>query len=97
MVKSFFRVTRKTVRVRKGTMVQGLSRERGTPVSVFADWRRNSDRTRALLSSLDWVWGLWVKSFYRVTKKTVRVRKGTMAGVGAVHGLSRKRDEVVEF
>ena len=74
-----------------------MSRERGTPVSVFADWRCNSDRTRALLSSIDWVGGLTVKSFYRVTKKTVRVRKGTMAGVGAVQSLSRKRDEVVEF
>ena len=77
--------------------MQHLSRERGTPVSVFADWGRNSDRTRALLSSIDWVGGLWVKSFYRVTKKTVGVRKGTMAGGGAVQGLSRKRDEVVEF
>ena len=71
--------------------VQGLSRERGTPVSVFADWKCNSDRTRALLSSIDWVGGLWVKSFYRVTKKTVRVRKGTMAGGGGSAGFEQEK------
>jgi len=78
-------------------VVQGLSRARGTPVSVFADFRRYSNWSRALLSSIGWVGFILVKSFFRVTRKTVRVRKGTMAGGGAVQGLSRKRDEVVEF
>ena len=68
-----------------------MSRERGTPVSVFADWRRNSDRTRKLQYSIDLVWGLWVKSFYRVTKKTVRVRKGTMAGGGGSAGFEQEK------
>ena len=35
--------------------------------------------------------GLWVKSFYRVTKKTVRVRKGTMAGGGGSAGFEQEK------
>ena len=89
-------MTRKTVRVRKGTMAgvgggTGFEQGKGYTCLSFADWRRNSDRTGALLSSIDWVGGLWVKSFYRVTKKTVRVRKGTMAGGGGSAGFEQEK------
>ena len=71
-------------------MVQGLSRARGTPVSVFADLRRYSNWSRALLSSIGWVGFILVKSFFRVTRKTVRVRKGTMAGGGGSAGFEQE-------
>ena len=35
--------------------------------------------------------GFWVKSFYRVTKKTFRVRKGTMAGGGGSAGFEQEK------
>ncbi len=92
LVKSFFRVNWKTVRVRKGTIAGG--------VGGSAGFEQKSGFTRLSFCSLEACFNqqqgitilyrlgrdFLVKSFFRLTRKTVRVRKGTMSGGGAVQG-----------
>ena len=43
------------------------------------------------ITYIDWVGAFLFKSFFRVTRKTVRVRKGTMAGGGGSAGFEQEK------
>ena len=87
-------MTKKTVRVRKGTMAgcgggTGVEQGKGYACLSFcpleAQFRQDQDITILYRFGM----GFMGKLFYRVTKKTVRVRTGTMAGGGGGAGFEQ--------